>query len=110
MQIPIELTFRNTSPSLALEATVREWVSRLVQVLPLQRCHVVVEMPHAHHQHGSEFQVHITLSIPGHTVSITRGARPEYRDPYRALADAFRAARRGLLDFVAQRRDARPAL
>ena len=98
------------SPSLALEAVAREWVSRLIQVLPLQRCHVVVEMPHKHQQHGTPFQVHITLSIPGHTVSITRGAQPEYRDPFRALSDAFRAARRGLLEFVAQRRDARPVI
>ena len=110
MQIPIEITFRNMSVSAALEASIRDWATRLEHVLPIQRCTVVVEMPHKHRQHGTPFQVHLTVSIPGHDVAVTRGGRAEYQDPYLAVSDAFRAARRQLLDFTGQRRDARPGL
>ena len=109
MQIPIELTFRNMAPSAALEHAIREWAAKLDEVLAIQRCAVVVELPHKHRRHHMPFQVHLSISIPGHHVSVTRGSRAEYQDPYLAVADAFRAARRQLLDFVAQRRDARPA-
>jgi ribosome-associated translation inhibitor RaiA len=109
MQIPIEITFRNMQTSSGLEASIRDWAQRLDHALPIQRCTVVVEMPHKHRKHGTPFQVHVTVSIPGHDVAITRGDRAEYQDPYLAVADAFRAARRQLLDFIAQRREARPA-
>ncbi len=110
MQIPIDITFRDMTPSPALEATVRDWASRLDHVLPLQRCSVVVEMPHKHHHKGTPFSVHVSITIPGHSVSVSRGGHAEYQDPYLAVGDAFRAARRELLDFVAQRREARPHL
>lgn len=110
MQIPIDITFRDMTPSAALEAAVRDWANRLDHVLPLQRCAVVVEMPHRHHRHGAPFQVHVSITIPGHNVSVSRGGRAEYQDPYLAVGDAFRAARRELLDFVAQRREARPTV
>jgi len=108
MQIPIEITFRNMEPSPALDQSVREWARRLDHVLPLQRCTVVVEAPRAHHRHGTPFQVHLSITIPGHNIAVTHGDRPEYQDPYLAVSDAFRAAKRQLLEFVAQRRDARP--
>lgn len=108
MQIPIELTFLHMTPSPALDATIREWAARIDHVLPIQRCSVVVERPTKHHRHGAPFHVHVTISIPGHTVSVTRGGRAEYQDPFLAVGDAFRAVRRQLLEFVAQRREARP--
>jgi hypothetical protein len=110
MQTPIEITFRNMQTSSGLEASIRDWAQRLEHALPLQRCKVVVEMPHKHRHTGTPFQVHLTVSIPGHDVAVTRGERPEYQDPYLAVADAFRAARRELLEFIAQRREARPTL
>jgi hypothetical protein len=107
MQIPIDITFRDMTPSPALETAIREWALRIEHVLPLQRCAVVIEMPHKHRRHGLPFQVHLSMTIPGHSVSVTRG---QAREPYLAVADAFRAARRQLLDFVSQRREARPAV
>ncbi len=109
MQIPIELTFRNMTPSPALEHVIHEWATKLDDVLAIQRCAVVIELPHKHRTRHAPFQVHLSISIPGHHVSVTRGGRAEYQDPFLAVADAFRAARRQLLDFVAQRREARPA-
>lgn len=108
MQTPIDITFRDMTPSDTLEAWIREWAAKLEHVHPIQRCTAVVEIPHKHQRHGTPFQVHLTISIPGHEVSVTRGSRAEYQDPYLAVADAFRAARRELIEFVAQRREARP--
>lgn len=110
MQVPIEVTFRDMTPSPALDLKVREWVGKLEHVVPIQRCTVVVETPHKHQRHGTPFQIHLSIAIPGHQVTVTRGARAEYQDPYLAVSDAFRAARRELLAFVEQRRDARPSV
>lgn len=107
MQIPIEITFRDMTPSPGLESAIREWTAKLEHVVPIQRCTVVVETPHKH-QHQAPFQVHLSITIPGHNMSVTRGDRAEYHDAYLAVSDAFRAARRELVEFVAQRRDARP--
>lgn len=106
MQFPIEITFRDMTPSGALETAIRNWTTKLVHVLPIQHCEVVVETPH--HRTGTPFQIQLTMTIPGHEVSVTRGDRVEYQDPYLAVADAFRAARRELLELVAARPDARP--
>jgi ribosome-associated translation inhibitor RaiA len=108
MQIPIEITFRDMTPSAGLETFIGDWAARLERVLPLQRCTVVIEHPHNHHRHGTPFQIHLSISIPGREIAVSHAARAEHEDPYRAVSDAFRAARRQLLDFVAQRREARP--
>lgn len=97
MQLPVEITFRGLPPSPGLELMVRDWTRTLVQVLPIQRCAVVIET-----SDDLPFHVHLAISIPGHRVSVTRGADNRYRDPYLAIADVFRAARRELLDRVEQ--------
>ncbi len=109
MQTPIEITFRDMPSSSALEAAVHDWASRVEHVVPIQHCAVVIERPQKHHRHGSPFQVHVTLTIPGREIAVTHTTRPEHEDPYLAVSDAFRAARHQLLDFVGQRRDARTA-
>lgn len=110
MNIPIEITFRDMTTSPALESAIREAVGKLEDVVSIQRCAVVVQRPHKHQRNHTPFTVHLSITIPGHNVSIARGGSVEYQDPYLAVADAFRAARRELLDFVAQRRDARPPI
>lgn len=110
MQIPIEITFRDMPSSSALEASIHEWASRLERVAPIQRCTVVIERPNKHHRHGMPFQISLTVSTPGREIVVSHADRAEHEDPYLAVSDAFRAARRQLLDFVAQRREARPAV
>jgi ribosome-associated translation inhibitor RaiA len=109
MHQPLAVTFRNMDRSAALEAWIHAWVTKLEHVTPLQRCTVIVEVPHKHRRRNAPFQVHVTLATPDHELSVTRGAREEYEDPYLAVADAFRAARRQLVDFVGQRREVRHA-
>jgi len=97
MQTPLEITFRGMSTSPSVEATIQRWVERLDRSFPrLQRCAVVVEMPHQHGQQGNRFQIGIELTVPGRTIAVSRELGHE--DVYVALAEAFRAARRQLQD------------
>jgi ribosome-associated translation inhibitor RaiA len=99
----ITTTFRDMPPSAGLQQAAERWVSRLEQVYDrIVDCHVIIERPHRHHLHGSPFQAHIAITVPGANLAVSHQTS---KDAYVALADAFRAARRQLLDHVAQRRD-----
>jgi ribosome-associated translation inhibitor RaiA len=94
----ITTTFHDIPPSPSLQAAAERWVARLEQVHDrIVGCHVFIEKPHRHHHHGSPFQVNIVLSIPGAQIAVSN---QQNEDPYVAVADAFRAARRQLLDHV----------
>jgi ribosome-associated translation inhibitor RaiA len=62
-------------------------------------CRVIIESPHKHSAHGRRFVVRVEVSVPGRQVVIcrTHNSDPSHEDPYVALRDAFRAARRKLL-------------
>ena len=65
------------------------------------RCHVTVEAPHRHQHQGMLFDVRIDITVTGKEIAI-RQAHPAshaHEDPYVALRDAFRAARRKLQDY-----------
>jgi hypothetical protein len=89
------VSFRDMPASPSLQAAAERWMARLEQVSDgIIGCHVSVEKPH-HRLHGSPFHVRVVLIIPGAHISITDQIN---LDAYVALADAFRAARRRLLD------------
>jgi ribosome-associated translation inhibitor RaiA len=91
----------------AMEARIRELVTRLDRFSThIMRCHVTVEAPHQHHQQGNLFNVRIDIAAPRRQISIRRtGARDSsHEDPYIALRDAFRAARRRLQEYERDRR------
>ena len=106
MAIPTEITFHEIEHSDALEASILRWVSRLEQVHErIVHCHVTVGQPHRHHRRGRPFDVHVRLDISGSEIVTSL----ENEDVYLAVADAFRAARRQLLDELGVRRGkARP--
>ncbi len=100
MPIPLDIVFRGMDPSPSVEDAIRRQATRLALVAGrVQRCHVVVELPHRHHRHGGCFQVRIEVTVPGRTMIVSRG----HEDAYVALNDAFRVARRQLLkpDYLA---------
>ena len=98
----ITTTFRDMPTSAGLQQAAERWVTRLEQVCDrIVDCHVIIERPR-HHLHGSPFQVQIALTVLGANLPIPPQTS---KDAYVALADAFRAARKQLLDHVAQRRD-----
>ena len=95
-------TFRDMPPSPSLQAAAERWVARLEAVFDrIVACHVLIEKPHRHHLHGSPYQVHIILTIPGANIAVSNQTN---QDAYVALADAFRAARRQLLDHTSAQR------
>jgi ribosome-associated translation inhibitor RaiA len=91
----IATTFRDMTPSPALQAAVERWASRLDHVSHrIVSCHVSVEKPHRHHLHGSAFQITVIVTVPGSQITVSN---QPHEDPYVAVADAFRAARRQLV-------------
>lgn len=96
-------TFRGMLPSPAVRAAVERLAARLTHVYErIVACHVAIEKPHRHHLHGSPFMVHITLVVPGTQITVSN---QHHEDAYVALADAFRAARRQLVDRADLRRE-----
>lgn len=107
MRLPLQITFRHVDPSPALEARIRQLASKLDRFSEhIMRCHVIVEPP-AHHQHqGALYDFRIDITLPDEEIAI-RHAHPAdhaHEDPYVALRDAFRAARRKLEDYERKRR------
>jgi len=106
MKIPLQITFHQVDPSAALEARIRELAARLERYSDhITRCHVTVQAPHRHHQQGNLFDIHLDITVPGREIAIRRAhpADPSHEDPYVALRDAFRAARRKLQDYERER-------
>lgn len=103
MQIPVDITFRELDKSEALEARVRDWVSKLERVYDrIVRCEVMIETPHRHHRTGRQFHVRIRMTVPGGEIVTSHDPGPDeaHEDAYVALRDAFLAAKRQLEDHV----------
>jgi len=103
MPIPTKVTFKGLSTSEALESRIIELTEKLGHVRDgIERCDVLVEVPHRHHRRGREFHVRIQLSIAGAPadviVSHDPGDAEAHSDPYLAVRDAFVAARRQLVE------------
>ena len=107
MKLPLQITFRHMQPSAAMEARIRELAARLERFNPhIARCHVIVESPPGHQEQGALFQCHIDITVPDEEIAIrrTHAANHAHEDPYVALRDAFRAARRRLEDYERKHR------
>ncbi len=120
------ITFRGVPHSDAIEAYVRERVAWLAQFHPrLQRCHVVIEVPHRHRHEGRHFHVAIDLHVPGadpfvisHEASRHAGLQDvegevlpkdanldeAHRHAHVAVREAFDSARRRLEDLAREQR------
>ncbi|HTR50374.1 MAG TPA: HPF/RaiA family ribosome-associated protein [Kofleriaceae bacterium] len=103
---PVHITFRGMSPSPSVEQAVHGWVARLEHSYGrIQSCAVVIELPHRHQRHGNAFHVHVDVRVPGREIAVSREpGRGAHWDVYIAVADAFRAARRQLVDHARIRR------
>ena len=103
MQIPAQVSFHDLAPSTALEAAAREEISSLEEVFDrIVSCRVGIEGPHHHHHQGQVYRVRIDLGVPGKHIVVGRapGDHTEHGDPYLALRDAFRVARRQLHEYA----------
>lgn len=96
MPIPTDITFHEIAHSDSVEAAIHRWVARLEHVHDrIVRCIVKVEQPHKSHRHGREWEIHVVLEWWGENIATSRH---RHEDIYVAIADAFRASRRQLLD------------
>lgn len=101
MKTQVDITFRGMEPSSAVEASINEWAARLDHTYDrIERCEVVVELPHRHQRQGNTFHVRIEVAVPNHVITVSRdpGLDHKHEDVYVAIADAFRAALRQLQD------------
>lgn len=103
MQVEPHITFRNMQPSDAVEAVIRERVTRLDRLFPnLTSCRVTIEEHHRHHQQGNLFQVRVDVTAPGHELVASRepDAHHAHEDVYVAVRDAFDAMDRQVEDLA----------
>lgn len=104
---PIQITWRATEPSAALEARIRELAQELEKFTSnIIHCRVVVELPHKHHHQGRIYEVRVEVTTSGGEAVASREHRAlhSHEDPSVAVRDAFRAVRRQLEDHERERR------
>lgn len=110
MDRPLEIAFHNLQSSESVEAEIRKQVDRLEQRYGhLTGCRVSVEALHQQHQTGNLYEVHVTLSVPGRDLAVSREphhAKERYAHPdvHTSVRDAFRAAERQLEGFKGRQR------
>jgi ribosome-associated translation inhibitor RaiA len=107
MQKPLEITFRDMTPSAPVEGAIRQWVERLEHTYDrIQSCSVVVAQPHQSQRRGNVFDVRIDLKVPGREIAVSRepARGTDHENAYVAVADAFRAVRRQLQHHITIRR------
>jgi cold shock CspA family protein/ribosome-associated translation inhibitor RaiA len=109
MELPLQITFRNMSPSDAIETSIKERARKLDSFYDrIMGCRVVVEAPHRRHHKGRLYHVRIDITVPGGELVVNRepSKHAAHGDVYVAIRDAFDAARRKLQDHGRRRRGA----
>jgi ribosomal subunit interface protein len=102
MELPLQVTLRDISPSEAVEGYIRERALKLDEFYnKIMSCRVVVEAPVRHHRKGGPFKVRIDMTVPGDELVVNRQAD---EDIYVAIREAFDAARRRLEDYARRQR------
>jgi ribosomal subunit interface protein len=102
MELPLQVTLRDISPSAAVERYIRERAAKLDGFYDrIMSCRVVVEAPVRHHRKGGPYKVRIDLTVPGDELIVGRQAD---EDLYVATREAFDAMRRRLEDHSRRQR------
>jgi ribosomal subunit interface protein len=107
MEGRLQITFRDMEPSDAIEAKIRERVTKLEQYYGrITSCRVSVEAPHRRHHQGKLYHVTIDLTVPQGELLVNRepAERHSHEDVHVAIRDAFNAAERRLEKFSARQR------
>ncbi len=110
LDVPLEIRFHNLQSSEAVEAAIRERVTRLERLYErLTSCRVAVEAPHKQHRKGNIYTISIDLGVPGGELVVNREPhkpRERYANPdlYKAIRDAFDAAERQLVAYKGRQR------
>ena len=123
MSTPVDITFRNMADSPLLEEEIRARAEWLATYHPrIQRCRVVLEVPHRHPRHGREIAIAVEVGLPegavhvhhthppsaessGLAVSLGHRDHPHNQEALEAIREAFHSARRQIANVVRRRRD-----
>lgn len=102
MDRPLEVVFRNMTPSAELEADVRARTTRL-EVLDkhIIGCRVTIELENHTHKTGSTAQVHIEIEVPDKNITVNH-KHEHGGDALTSIREAFAAATRQLQEYKAR--------
>lgn len=106
MQVPVQISFRNTEQSDAVEVKIREKAEQLEELSDeIVSCKVMVERPHKRHNQGNLYHIRIDLSVPGKEIVVSRDPKENqaHEDVYVAIRDAFQAAAQQLRAYTEKR-------
>src|SRR5258708_4065553 len=96
MEIKPEITFQKLPYSESVDAAIQRWIARLEHVYErIASCRVSVL--YRRHRTGKAFEIHISLGVPGTEIT---SSHVQSDDIYLAVADAFRAVRRQLIEYA----------
>ena len=123
----LQISYRNIERTDELERRIREEAADLERFFDrIIGCHVMVEVPHEHREHGRHVHVRIDLVVPGGEIVVRREpslhralqqldttenqkrfeVQAQHEHVFVALGDAFDVARRRLQDHVRRTRGA----
>jgi ribosome-associated translation inhibitor RaiA len=94
-------------PSPALEQFAQRWAAKLANIYDrIARGEVLIERPHQRQHQGQRIHVRVTLSVPGPDIVVSHDPSLDgaHEDAYVAVRDAFRSARRQLVEHVQRER------
>ena len=101
MESPVQVTFRDISPSPSLAAHVERRAAKLETFFQrIVKCHVVVEAPYRHSNKGARYHVRIDLHVPGKELVVSKSPEESKDDAHAAIDDAFGDAERVLEDYA----------
>lgn len=98
MNVPLEISFRETDQSDQVEQLIRDRAEKLERVCPhLSSCRVAVEKTQKHQSKGQRFRVRIDMNVPpNHRLAVSREPSKGdlHTDLVTEIRDAFDAAER----------------
>lgn len=101
------IKFKNMSASDALESRIKQQVDGLGHFYDrITSCDVTIDAPHHHQHQGYRYVVRLRISVPGDVIVVSHESERDdaHEDPYVAVRDAFKSARRQLQDYARIRR------
>lgn len=104
-KLPLQIAFRGTDPSEAVEARVRSKVDELERLFHhLINCRVVIERPQNRQHKGSTYNARVYIGVPGQEIVVTNNHPKDqgHENIYDAIGDAFQAAEKRLKTYAAR--------
>jgi hypothetical protein len=108
LETPLKFDFLNMARAASLETLAKDQARALERFCDrIIGCHVTLDVPHRHQQHGRQFEANIRLTVPGAVLVASctqRDTGNEQEDARVAVRHAFSEIRRQLQDYVRVRR------